>query len=368
MSSALIFFITSGLAFAAYIIICRVLSLGNVPVYLRTSNELLPVSIIVVCRNEEKYIRSRIEFLLDDNEWISGSELIIVSSGSSDGTNAILREFKSDSRVQLIINDGQWSKIEGVNYAAAKTSNEILVFTDCRQIIASGSIKKMAGHFACSSIGLVAARLCDGSSGAKSSVARRIINFVSETNSRLGYCTNLHGALYALRKSCFKKIPNDIIFDDLFVLASCAVQHKRIVFESDAFIHDHHFQTYYYPERIKRLTRGLLLFITRHWDLINLIPMNQRLHFLIFKYSKLLLPVWLIIFCVLFTADVVSFIQTNSIQQFIGMAFTAALFSFLNYKVFNVLFFAIQTAKGVYAFFIHRDRSVRWEKLKVITN
>lgn len=49
-----------------------------------------PVSIIIAAYNEEDFIRDKLLFFLGKNEWIPGSEIIVVSSGSIDGTNTIL--------------------------------------------------------------------------------------------------------------------------------------------------------------------------------------------------------------------------------------------------------------------------------------
>ena len=47
----------------------------------------VPVSVIIACYNEEKYIRNKILSFLDPEEWIEGSEIIVISAGSTDKTN-----------------------------------------------------------------------------------------------------------------------------------------------------------------------------------------------------------------------------------------------------------------------------------------
>src|ERR1044071_8551125 len=75
-----------------------------------------PVSILIACYNEERYLREKIETLLDPKEWIPGSELLIVSTGSTDGTNAILESFRDRGDVHIFL-EHRITKIQALNLA-----------------------------------------------------------------------------------------------------------------------------------------------------------------------------------------------------------------------------------------------------------
>ena len=56
----------------------------------KLQGQLVPVSVILNVYNEEKNITRKIEELLNEPIWIKGSELLIVSGGSSDNTNRLI--------------------------------------------------------------------------------------------------------------------------------------------------------------------------------------------------------------------------------------------------------------------------------------
>jgi biofilm PGA synthesis N-glycosyltransferase PgaC len=250
---------------------------------------LQPVSIIVAAYNEERFIRAKILSLLEKEEWVDGSELIVVSAGSTDSTNVILDEFRGRPDIVLMIYQEHLTKIEAVNLAVSKSRNEILVFSDCRQRMKRGSIKSLLANFSDDSVGTVTCTLVNVK-GNKVSRIRTLLNCIARAQSSKGSCLNVFGALYAQRKSVFKEIPRDIIFDDLFVVVSTVVQNKRVIQEKDAIIYDVNFSRYYNRERLERLARGLLMFLWNHTTLIMQLPIGFLIQFLTFKYLKLVLP------------------------------------------------------------------------------
>ena len=176
-------------------------------------------------------------------------------------TNAILKEFRHHSDIVLMIYEEHFTKIECVNRAAARSKNDILVFSDCRQRMKSGSIKRLLYNFDDQSIGTVTATLINLKDG-KASRIRSVLNRVAFSESIKGSCLNVFGALYAQRKSVYRTIPTDIIFDDLFVVVSTIVQHKRLVQENEAIIYDVNFNRYYNKE--SKGSQRLLLFLCNH--------------------------------------------------------------------------------------------------------
>jgi hypothetical protein len=87
------------------------------------------------------------------------------------------------------------------------------------------------------------------------------------------------GALYAQRKSVYRTIPTDTIFDDLFVAVSTIVQGRRVIQEKEAIIYDVELYRYYNKERLERLARGLLMFLCNHTALIMQLPLGVLIRF-----------------------------------------------------------------------------------------
>lgn len=250
-----------------------------------------PVSIILTCYNEDKYVHQKISSLLDEKNWIKGSEIIVVTGGSTDSTNVELIKFKDHPYVTVHILESRISKIQGVNIGVSKAQHNFLVFSDFRQEMEPGSIFNLLKNFDDPSIGTVSGTLVDTKNISKPSFTRSLLNTIAIKESLNSSSLNVFGALYAQRRECFTHIPEDILFDDLFVTASTLAQNKRLVQEKNAIIYDVNFDQYYRKERIMRLARGLLLFLFNHLELIKKIPLKLRIRFLVFKYLKLTFPI-----------------------------------------------------------------------------
>jgi len=319
------------------------------------------VSIIISCYNEEEHIRQKIQFFLSTEEWIPGSELIIVSGGSTDGTNAILREYENWNAVKIIITPERLGKIRSVNLAVSISLHDFLVFSDCRQTIKAGSVEQLLSNFSDGEVGTVAATLL-ANDGSKKRSFRNLLNTVSHNESRSGSCYNVFGALYAQRKSVFRTIPQELLFDDLFVVVSTLTQGKRLVMEPNAVIYDVPFERYYNADRVRRLTRGLLIFLHKNFRLILKMRMKYLLRFLIFKYLKLMLPISILATLVC-TILIGIETQWNLGLQISSVLICALLVPFINVIAFFLAInFHMLAATLRYCFL--NDRSNAWNKLK----
>ncbi len=219
-----------------------------------------PVSIIIACSNEELYIREKIESFLDKREWIEGSEIIVVVNNSRDATGEVLKEYMNNPFVSVFFEQGESSKILAVNNGVKRSKNQFLVFSDCRQKMKAGSVKQLISNFNDPQVGTVNSTLMDKNETERFSF-RSVLNFIADCESRSGSSLNVFGALYAQRKDVFREFPGDLLFDDLFVTVSTLVQKKRLVSEKQAIIYDVPFEDYYQVNRIRRLARGLLIFL-----------------------------------------------------------------------------------------------------------
>ncbi len=353
-----------------------ILALGLYPIFawirsflfkkcdLKSDAFIQPVSIIIASYNEEKYIRQKLDSFLCSDEWIDSSEIIVVSGGSTDSTNNILSEYKQNPNVKLIFEKTQISKIAAVNLAVKKAKHELLVFSDCRQKMQKGSVRQLINNFNNPEIGTVTATLIDGEKKSKVSF-RNLLNFIAHCESKSGSCLNVFGALYAQRKSIFREIPNDLLFDDLFVVVSTIVQKKRLIMDEKVLLYDVPFQDYYMPDRIHRLTRGLLIFLTNQYKMILKLPVLSLFRFIIFKYFKLILP---FVFVLISAVLIILYYKSIPVNVIL-IILCALLLPFMIKKTRQLMVhfikinyhFLIATVQ----FFFFNKKSNRWEKLKV---
>ena len=323
-----------------------------------------PISIIISVFNEERYIQGKIEEILNEDIWLNGSELIIVSAGSTDSTNEILKSYAENLKIKTIIKTEHLLKIESINAAVELSTNDILIFSDCKQTMKKGSISLLINTLINEKIGVAAGTLVNLKNGKPHQSFRKWLNAMNVLKVKNGSSMNVYGALYAIHKSSYRPIPTDILFDDLYVLASVLSQGKKIIQVENAIIYEVNFDTYYQEERIQRLTRGLLLFWINHFNLIRKMPFNYQYHFIMSKYSKLTLPLLLIFASILKVRFLL--IENNLFYNFIFLSIIISglilylLFPFIRISCKLIYY----TLKSEYLFFFKNQRSIRWEKLK----
>jgi cellulose synthase/poly-beta-1,6-N-acetylglucosamine synthase-like glycosyltransferase len=97
------------------------------------------VSIVMVVRNEERSLESKLRNLLELDYPAERCQIVVVSDGSTDRTEAILGEHANNPRVQVVMNQLSRGKACGLNEAFEWTRGDIVVFTDARPIRSSGA-------------------------------------------------------------------------------------------------------------------------------------------------------------------------------------------------------------------------------------
>ncbi len=114
------------------------------------------VSIGVMAYNEEKIIGRCLDALLGQ-KLKSGhiKEIIVVSSGSTDRTDAIVEEYsKRDSRIKLLVQKKRMGKAAAINDFLADASGDIAVLESADTVTDQHTVEELLKPFADSSIGM----------------------------------------------------------------------------------------------------------------------------------------------------------------------------------------------------------------------
>jgi len=190
------------------------------------------LTIIVAAYNEEQQIQHKIDNTFASNYPSEKIQLIIASDGSTDQTSSIVN-YNTDPRI-VFLNLPRKGKNATLNSAVKHAAHEILVFTDADVSIDANALSQLASHFSEADVGCVAGNFQYIGAGTDGeSTHWNIDRWAKKRLSRSGSITSATGALYAIRKSLFRNIP-DGVTDDFYISTLASRQKKRILFDENA--------------------------------------------------------------------------------------------------------------------------------------
>lgn len=200
------------------------------------------VVIIIVAHNESGRIETKIESCLAQDYPSSKLSILVVSDGSTDQTNELVSRF-SKTQVRLLANASRRGKAACLNDGVAHCKQPIIVFTDARQRLHPEAIKRLVTHLADAKVGAVSGELVfedeNGSPFSEGIGAYWAYEkFIRNQEARSGSVIGVTGALYAIRRECFKSIPPETILDDVAIPMLAAMDGWRITFEKGAIAYD----------------------------------------------------------------------------------------------------------------------------------
>ncbi len=201
------------------------------------------VSVVMVVRNEEKILESKLKNLLSLDYPEDRLQVVVVSDGSNDGTEKILREYSKDSRVHAVLNQLPNGKAAGLNDALELAGGEVVMFTDARQLIDHSALRKLTENFADPEVGCVSGELMlgdpeKGESGRGFGLYWQIEKQIREMESASGSVVGATGAIYAARRDLLSNVPTGTILDDVYLPMQIVRRGKRVVFDERAIAWD----------------------------------------------------------------------------------------------------------------------------------
>ena len=167
-----VFWISALLILYAYLGYPALLYLRSLwkPLAVRRTPALPPISIVMAVHNGASVLRAKLDSLSELDYPEELLEVVVVSDGSSDETNDILREWQGERRRAIILpkNEG---KAVALNRAVEATAYEMLIFTDARQLIDRHAVRYLVENFEDPGVACVSGELIlsEQSAGASSS-------------------------------------------------------------------------------------------------------------------------------------------------------------------------------------------------------
>jgi len=202
------------------------------------------ITVVISAFNEEREIECTVVNKLSQDYPSDRLKVIVVSDGSTDRTDEIVRSLvdHSEGRLKLFRQEPRQGKTQALNMALRHTSAEIVVFADANSIYAPGAIRSLARNFADPSIGYVTGQmaysnLADSGVGAGSGSYMSYENELRKWETRLGSIVGVDGGIDAIRRTLYVPMRTDQLPD--FVLPLSVIeQGSRVVYESNAVVYE----------------------------------------------------------------------------------------------------------------------------------
>jgi len=198
--------------------------------------ELPSVTLIVPAYNEEACLKEKVANVAALDYPRDRLQVIFVSDGSTDGTNEILTAVE-DPAVETLLLAERSGKATALNRAVERARPGILVFSDAATMFRPDAVRQLVRHFADARVGVVCGAL--GFRGGDEHARTEGIYWRYEMSlrlmeARLGATLTASGAIYALRRECYRPLtPGDLI-DDFVVPMRARTLGFQVVFDPEA--------------------------------------------------------------------------------------------------------------------------------------
>ncbi len=194
------------------------------------------LSIILAAHNEESAIERTLRCCLSADYPRERMEVILGSDASSDGTVEIARCFEGQG-VRVFDFAERRGKLGVLTDCVAHASGEILVFSDANTLFRADALKTLVRHFGNPVVGAVCGEVrFTGAQGrpVDEGLYWRYEQTLKVLESRLDSVLGANGAIYAIRRDLFPKLPMNLITDDFVIPMRVRAKGFRVCYDPEA--------------------------------------------------------------------------------------------------------------------------------------
>lgn len=227
--------------YVGYPVLAWVLALVRPRVVLRRRLQP-PVTIIVVVRDGEKWIEEKLSNCLTLDYPHDQLDVVLVSDGSIDRTLARARAFESP-RVEIVECAAHRGRAACLNEAVARASGDIIVFSDVSRRLDNSAIRNLVMNFADEKVGAVSGELVREFDHADApangmDLYWRYEKWLRNNEARSASSIGATAAIYAVRRECYRSIPEETVLDDVLIPMNVVAGGLRVVFDRNAIAYD----------------------------------------------------------------------------------------------------------------------------------
>jgi poly-beta-1,6-N-acetyl-D-glucosamine synthase len=201
------------------------------------------ISVVMVVHNEEKALGPKLENLWSLDYPSEKLELVVVSDGSTDATEEILKGYAHHPRLRTLGFSECRGKAACLNDGIAAAQGDLVLFTDVRQPIEKDALRLLAENFADPTVGCVSGELMlgnpdSGEARQGTGLYWRVEKMIRDLESSSGSVVGATGAIYAARRQLLPLVPAGTILDDVFIPMAIVRSGHRVLFDGRAHAWD----------------------------------------------------------------------------------------------------------------------------------
>lgn len=221
------------------------------------------ISVLVAAYNEEECIGRKIEGTLALDYPSDKMEILVLSDGSTDRTDEIVRAFR-DPRVRLLRMEPRRGKTAAQNRGVLEAHGEILIFSDATTAYQPQALRYLVSNYRDSKVGAAGGRFQYFDAEGQSPTGLGTVAFwnyetlIKWFQSRIDSITGCSGCIYSVRKAAYTELP-DAVISDLVQPLWVIQKGYRVVFEDRAMAFESttRSSTEEFSMRVRVVTRGM---------------------------------------------------------------------------------------------------------------
>ena len=195
--------------------------------------DLPSVTVVIAAFNEAKHIAATVRNKLEQDYPADRLDVIVISDGSTDGTDDIVSSL-GDPRVTLLRQEPRQGKTLALNRGVAAARGDIIVFSDANSRYEPSAVRALAHALDDPRVGYVTGRLIyenpdDGATGGGSGLYMRYENWLRRLETRVSSVVGVNGGVDAVRKTLYTPMRADHLPDFVLPLRVVA-QGLRVVY------------------------------------------------------------------------------------------------------------------------------------------
>ncbi|MCL2062930.1 MAG: glycosyltransferase [Candidatus Cloacimonetes bacterium] len=203
----------------------------------KTELPIVKCSIGVIAYNEEKNISQILRALLKQElHEVEIDEIIVISSGSTDKTDLIVREYQEKfNKIKLYIQEKREGKASAINLFLEKAKNHILLIESADTIPSKNTVEKLVKPLRKTNIGMTGGRPIPLQTN--DNFVDFAVNLLWKLHHRMAKFKPKLGEMIAFKK-VFTSIPEDSAVDEASIEALIDKAGLKCLYISDAIIYN----------------------------------------------------------------------------------------------------------------------------------